>query len=98
MKEELTPDYTETDAEYLSHLKVPDHASYHFSGGEATRLVIVKLFTDPSNILVLDEPTNFIADIETIQATENLMKSYEGTILFTSLEVYSLWTADNYDK
>lgn len=57
------------------------------SGGEATRLVIAKLFTDPSNILVLDEPTNFI-DIETIAALEKLMLGYQGTILFTSHDQY----------
>ncbi len=61
----------------------------NLSGGEATRLVIAKLFTDPSNVLVLDEPTNFI-DIDTIQALESLMKSYEGTILFTSHDRYFL--------
>ncbi|GAA0353477.1 ABC-F type ribosomal protection protein Msr(C) [Alkalibacterium iburiense] len=57
------------------------------SGGEATRLVIAKLFTDPSNVLVLDEPTNFI-DVQTIEALERLMKSYKGTILFTSHDHY----------
>lgn len=57
------------------------------SGGEATRLVIAKLFTDPSNVLILDEPTNFI-DIQTIEALESLMKSYRGTILFTSHDEY----------
>lgn len=61
----------------------------NLSGGEVTRLVIAKLFTDPSNVLVLDEPTNFI-DIDTIQALESLMKSYEGTILFTSHDRYFL--------
>lgn len=57
------------------------------SGGEATRLVIAKLFTDPSNVLNLDEPTNFI-DIQTIEALESLMRSYKGTILFTSHDQY----------
>ena len=57
------------------------------SGGEATRLAIAKLFTDPSNVLILDEPTNFI-DVQTIEALEVLMKSYRGTILFTSLDKY----------
>src|SRR5690625_209068 len=53
------------------------------SGGEATRLVIAKLFTVPSNVLILDEPTNFI-DVQTIEAVELLMKSCRGTILMTS--------------
>lgn len=59
----------------------------NISGGEATRLAIAKLFTRPSNVLVLDEPTNFI-DVQTIGALENLMRSYKGTILFTSHDEY----------
>ena len=37
--------------------------------------------------MILDEPTNFI-DVQTIEALENLMKSYNGTILFTSHDQY----------
>lgn len=59
----------------------------NLSGGEATRLVIAKLFTDPSNVLVLDEPTNFI-DIRTIEALEKLIKAYKGTVIFTSHDHY----------
>lgn len=59
----------------------------NLSGGEATRLVIAKLFTDPSNVLVLDEPTNFI-DIKTIEALEKLIKAYRGTVIFTSHDHY----------
>lgn len=59
----------------------------NLSGGEATRLVIAKLFTDPSNVLILDEPTNFI-DIQTIEALEELMRNYQGTIIFTSHDQY----------
>lgn len=59
----------------------------NLSGGEATRLVIAKLFSDPSNVLILDEPTNFI-DVQTIEALEVLIKSYKGTVLFTSHDKY----------
>lgn len=59
----------------------------NLSGGEATRLAIAKLFTDPSNVLVLDEPTNFI-DLKTIEALENLIKAYKGTVLITSHDCY----------
>lgn len=62
------------------------------SGGEATRLVIAKLFTDPSNVLILDEPTNFI-DLQTIEALESLMLHYPGTILFTSHDQYFMKNA-----
>ena len=67
--------------------EVSTKAISDLSGGEATRLVIAKLFTDPSNVMILDEPTNFI-DVQTIEALENLMKSYNGTILFTSHDQY----------
>lgn len=93
-------DYLMRDSEYdesivrsvLNHLAFDQHEiSKKFitdlSGGEATRLVIAKLFTDPSNLLILDEPTNFI-DIPTIEALETLMKRYNGTILFTSHDQY----------
>ncbi len=57
------------------------------SGGEATKLSIALLFVQPSNVLILDEPTNFI-DIKTIEALEKLIASYEGTVLFTSHDPY----------
>lgn len=53
------------------------------SGGEATRISIALVFVKPSNVLVLDEPTNFI-DLNTIEALERLLKNYPGTVLFTS--------------
>jgi len=53
------------------------------SGGEAIRLQLCKLFLGDYNILLLDEPTNFL-DIQAIQALENFIKSYKGTILFIS--------------
>lgn len=53
------------------------------SGGEATRVALAELFVKPSNVLILDEPTNFI-DIYTIQALESFIKVYPGTVLLTS--------------
>lgn len=53
------------------------------SGGEATRIAIAETFLKPSNILLLDEPTNFV-DLKTINALEELMKKYQGTIVFVS--------------
>lgn len=53
------------------------------SGGEATRIAIARLFTKPSNVLILDEPTNFI-DLTTIEALEKFLLAYQGTVLFTS--------------
>lgn len=57
------------------------------SGGESTRISLAAAFTKPSNILILDEPTNFI-DLTTIEALEELIKAYTGTVLFTSHDSY----------
>lgn len=53
------------------------------SGGERNRLLLAKLFSRPSNILVLDEPTNDL-DIETLELLEESLTNYEGTILLIS--------------
>jgi len=53
------------------------------SGGERNRLLLAKLFTRPSNILVLDEPTNDL-DIDTLDLLEELLIDYKGTILLVS--------------
>lgn len=55
----------------------------NLSGGEATRLVLCRLFLGRYNILVLDEPTNFL-DIFCIEALENFIRQYDGTILLVS--------------
>jgi ATP-binding cassette subfamily F protein uup len=54
-----------------------------FSGGERKRLMLARLFTQPSNLLVLDEPTNDL-DIETLDLLEDLLLNYTGTILLVS--------------
>ncbi|MDH3360412.1 MAG: ATP-binding cassette domain-containing protein, partial [Desulfobulbaceae bacterium] len=53
------------------------------SGGERNRLLLAKLFTNPSNLLVLDEPTNDL-DVETLELLEELLLDYPGTILLVS--------------
>lgn len=53
------------------------------SGGERNRLLLAKLFTKPSNLFVLDEPTNDL-DIETLELLEYLLVSYCGTVLIIS--------------
>ncbi len=53
------------------------------SGGERNRLLLAKLFTKPSNVLVLDEPTNDL-DIETLDLLEELLMNYQGTVLLVS--------------
>ncbi len=53
------------------------------SGGERSRLLLAKLFTKPSNLLVLDEPTNDL-DVETLELLESLLVDYQGTVLLVS--------------
>lgn len=53
------------------------------SGGECNRLVLARLFSQPANLLVLDEPTNDL-DIETLELLEELLNEYQGTLLLVS--------------
>ena len=53
------------------------------SGGERNRLLLARLFTQPANLLVLDEPTNDL-DIETLELLEVLLQSYTGTLFLVS--------------
>jgi len=53
------------------------------SGGERNRVILAKLFTLPSNLLVLDEPTNDL-DVETLEALEDRLTEYQGTLLVVS--------------
>jgi len=53
------------------------------SGGERNRLLLAKLFTQPANMLVLDEPTNDL-DVETLELLEELLLEFDGTLLLVS--------------
>jgi ABC transport system ATP-binding/permease protein len=53
------------------------------SGGERNRLLLARLFTQPANLVILDEPTNDL-DIETLEVLEDLLLDYEGTLLLVS--------------
>jgi ATP-binding cassette subfamily F protein uup len=53
------------------------------SGGERNRLLLARLFSQPANVLVLDEPTNDL-DIETLELLESLLQEYAGTLLVVS--------------
>lgn len=57
------------------------------SGGEKARLALCKIFQRRPNLLILDEPTNHM-DIVGKETLENLLKSYEGTVLFVSHDRY----------
>ncbi len=53
------------------------------SGGERNRIMLARLFTQPANVLVFDEPTNDL-DAETLELLEELLMDYPGTILVVS--------------
>jgi ATP-binding cassette subfamily F protein uup len=55
----------------------------YLSGGEQNRLMLAKLFKQPSNVMVLDEPTNDL-DAETLELLEELVGQYPGTVLVIS--------------
>jgi len=66
----FTPERSQTLVRYLS-------------GGERNRLLLARLFSKPSNVLVLDEPTNDL-DAETLELLESLIVDYPGTVLLVS--------------
>ena len=53
------------------------------SGGERNRAILAKLFTQPANLLVLDEPTNDL-DIETLELLEEVLLEFSGTVVLVS--------------
>ncbi|MGL1861915.1 MAG: ATP-binding cassette domain-containing protein [Pseudodesulfovibrio sp.] len=74
----------------MTHLKnflfTPDRSKVPvsvLSGGERNRLLLARLFTKPSNVLVMDEPTNDL-DVETLDLLEEMLMDYPGTLLLVS--------------
>jgi ATP-binding cassette subfamily F protein uup len=67
-------------------LFTPDRArspTYILSGGERARLLLARLFAEPANLLILDEPTNDL-DADTLDLLEDLLLNFEGTLLLVS--------------
>lgn len=73
------------------------------SGGEKNRLQLVQVMLEPSNMLILDEPTNDL-DIESLQALEDFVSEFPGVVMVVSHDRYfidkvctSLWVLDDGD-
>jgi len=67
-------------------LFTPDQARQpvkHLSGGEKTRLLLAQLFKHPTNLIVMDEPTNDL-DAETLELLEEMIANFKGTLLLVS--------------
>ena len=69
--------------EFLFDPNVADAPIKSLSGGERSRLLLAREFARPSNLLVLDEPTNDL-DLETLDLLQEVIADYEGTVLIVS--------------
>ncbi|QJE72276.1 ATP-binding cassette domain-containing protein [Aerophototrophica crusticola] len=69
--------------DFLFDPSMMDQPTRTLSGGERNRLLLAKLFAQPSNLMVLDEPTNDL-DMDTLDLLEEVLSDYEGTLLLVS--------------
>ena len=56
------------------------------SGGELTKVMLVKMLSGQYNILLMDEPSTFL-DTQSVEALESMMIAYQGTIVFVSHDI-----------
>jgi len=69
--------------DFLFDPKMLDQPVRALSGGERNRLLLARIFARPSNLLVLDEPTNDL-DMDTLDLLEDVLGEYQGTLLLVS--------------
>ena len=80
----------ETEAHMvLNKLGIEDHEEEieHLSGGQKKRVALAAVLVNPTDVLILDEPTNHM-DLAGKEALEKMLTSYEGTVLFVSHDRY----------
>ena len=70
-------------SDFLFHPDVIRMPAKRLSGGERNRLLLARLFLQPANVLVMDEPTNDL-DAETLELLEELLVNFEGTLILVS--------------
>jgi ATP-binding cassette subfamily F protein uup len=69
--------------DFLFDPSMADQPVRALSGGERNRLLLARLFAQPSNLMILDEPTNDL-DMDTLDLLEEVLAEYEGTLLLVS--------------